>query len=180
MVLKKKRMNKLRSTIILVSCFILSNNLLAQTGYIEATFNITESENQPITIRIFKKGNKKCVQSFTVDEKTMHFEIDSLESEMYFMQLDALGYYQLIRGIDLKSSDSVNMIIDFPELECTFDNKNKECPHGHKNNVCRIIYGETTSKRLYRRSKKGKIHLGGCSISDCDPSYFCNEHYIIF
>ncbi len=60
--------------------------------------------------------------------------------------------------------------------EMNIDDKNeKTCPVCQKHDeVIPIIYGEPR-KRLFKDSLKGKVRLGGCVISDCDPNWFCKR-----
>lgn len=50
------------------------------------------------------------------------------------------------------------------------------CPNCSSANTCRIMYGmpEYTDK-LERDLEAGKIHLGGCVITNVDPNRHCNE-----
>lgn len=55
------------------------------------------------------------------------------------------------------------------------------CPNCSSANTCRIMYGmpEYTGK-LERDLEAGKIHLGGCVITNVDPNRHCNECEVDF
>ena len=63
---------------------------------------------------------------------------------------------------------------------CKYDNNNKTCPVcNKKNNVTRIVYGYPSLK-LLKAASKGKVKLGGCVITDCDPKWYCSKDKIEF
>ncbi len=54
----------------------------------------------------------------------------------------------------------------------------KYCPEKHVNNIIPIIYGFPNQKML-KKSKKGKIKLGGCNPSKCEK-WYCKKHNLSF
>ncbi len=48
-----------------------------------------------------------------------------------------------------------------------------KCPNCN-NKMIKIVYG-MPSNELFELSEKGIIHLGGCSVSDDDPIYYCSN-----
>lgn len=50
------------------------------------------------------------------------------------------------------------------------------CPKCNSTDTCRIIYGlPAYTDELQRDLKAGKVRLGGCAITDSDPSCHCNN-----
>jgi hypothetical protein len=49
------------------------------------------------------------------------------------------------------------------------------CVGGHTDQVVPIVYGLPDAKTM-EKAKGGKLHLGGCNLTGCDPKYYCLEH----
>lgn len=49
-----------------------------------------------------------------------------------------------------------------------------ECERCKSENIVEIIYGYPTKKTLIR-AEKGEIELGGCEITEADPTRFCKS-----
>lgn len=59
---------------------------------------------------------------------------------------------------------------------CPYSSRGKpECVGGHTNHLLPIAYG-LPSARTMARAKAGKIYLGGCEVTGCDPRYYCPIH----
>ena len=55
------------------------------------------------------------------------------------------------------------------------------CPNCTSSNTCRIMYGMPDyTDKLERDLETGKVHLGGCVVTDFDPNRHCNECEIDF
>ncbi len=55
------------------------------------------------------------------------------------------------------------------------------CPNCNSSNTCRIIYGMPDyTDKLEHDLETGKVHLGGCVITDIAPDRHCNECEIDF
>lgn len=50
----------------------------------------------------------------------------------------------------------------------------KKCPKCNSRNSVRIVYG-MPSYELFKEAEAGEIKLGGCSIMEGSPEYFCKE-----
>ncbi len=54
--------------------------------------------------------------------------------------------------------------------------KPKKCPHCGSKKVAKILYGlPAFSKELEKELKEGKTVLGGCVVTDCDPTWQCTD-----
>ena len=50
-----------------------------------------------------------------------------------------------------------------------------KCPHCGSTNTARILYGlPVFDEKLEARIEAGRVHLGGCCVTDFDPKYYCN------
>lgn len=52
--------------------------------------------------------------------------------------------------------------------------KEGECPRCKSKNIIDIVYGFPNQKAL-KEAEKGKIHLGGCEVTENDPNRFCRD-----
>lgn len=51
-----------------------------------------------------------------------------------------------------------------------------QCPNCKSNNVARVRFGMPDfNDKLQEELDNGTIVLGGCSVSDSDPNYCCND-----
>jgi hypothetical protein len=53
--------------------------------------------------------------------------------------------------------------------------KKPACLGGHTDQVVPIAYGLPGAKTM-KKAKQGKLCLGGCNVTDCDPGYYCLIH----
>lgn len=50
------------------------------------------------------------------------------------------------------------------------------CPNCNSKNTCRILYGLVgLDNKLNEDLEAGRVHLGGCEVSDEDPNRHCND-----
>ena len=49
------------------------------------------------------------------------------------------------------------------------------CLGGHTDQIVPIAYGLADARTL-EKAKKGRLYLGGCRITGCDPGYYCLLH----
>ncbi|HEX8326674.1 MAG TPA: hypothetical protein VF629_03975 [Hymenobacter sp.] len=49
------------------------------------------------------------------------------------------------------------------------------CVGGHTDRLIPILYG-LPSPQMMEQSRQGKVRLGGCEITGCDPRYYCPIH----
>ncbi len=55
------------------------------------------------------------------------------------------------------------------------------CPNCSSDNTCSIIYGMPDyTPKLEADLESGKVHLGGCAVTDVDPNRHCNECEVDF
>ncbi len=49
------------------------------------------------------------------------------------------------------------------------------CLNSHTDHVIPIFYGLPSAK-VMAKAKAGKLYLGGCQLTGCDPYYYCLTH----
>ncbi|MCP4229175.1 MAG: hypothetical protein GY771_03385 [bacterium] len=74
---------------------------------------------------------------------------------------------------------SLVAVITFGQIACgdyegAEEYPDPTCPECRSGDVIRMVYGEP-SEEMYEAAERGEIGLGGCEISDDNPSYYCKE-----
>ena len=105
-----------------------------------------------------------------------NFAIKNVEFGQYEFKLNCCGNQSLIiKEFYFSTIDKVfEFIYPSPCKESV-----KLCPENHSDNLIPIVYG-LPEKKLIKASKKGKVMLGGCVITDCSPKWFCTKHKLTF
>ena len=161
----------MRSIIILASFLILIQYSFSQTGTIKGYIH-DPNENQG-----FPFANISLVdQSIkTITDPSGHFKIDSIPTGRYDLNISFIGYRDTtLTAIHIVKDTIISLRINYPPL-CIYNEQNQICPLcKKKDKVIPIQYG-LPSKALIKDAKKGKVRLGGCVVSGCDPYWFCTR-----
>lgn len=108
------------------------------------------------------------------------FEFKTVETGIYTLSIKQIGY-RLVSVNDLVVGEDalVKVNVQFPHpIPCPYDYQvtyRPVCIGGHTDKIIPIIYGLPDKKRL-KKARKGKIHLAGCNVTNCDPRYYCVVH----
>ena len=105
-----------------------------------------------------------------------YYRIDSLQPGYHNLNIICVGVPIIRKENVLIEIDSTTIMnIGIPEGDCD-SSKSNVCPIGnHTDSVIPIVYG-LPGKKLMRKAEKGKIKLGGCLITGCDPKWYCTKH----
>jgi CarboxypepD_reg-like domain len=152
---------------ILISCLYF--NLFGQTSTIQG--HITEGS----------RGSGFGMVNLTL-LNTSYKAITDLDGNFKFSNIPAGSYDMKLSFPGLKDSllaviaeDGITVILEFTYPYCMFNALEKTCPVcKRKDQVIPILYGYP-SKGALRSEKRGKLRLGGCQISHCDPSHYCKR-----
>ena len=108
------------------------------------------------------------------------FLIDSIPVGTYDLKITYLGYRDTtLTSIKVTQDTIIDLKINYPPT-CKYDKKNKSCPVCQmKDKVIPIAYG-LPSAGLLKDAKKGKVRIGGCLITGCDPHWYCKRDKIEF
>jgi len=100
-----------------------------------------------------------------------------LKAGKYDLVVEYLGYGKdTIQNVVVKDAAATKITLGLPAGECFEKANSKACPVDAKSkNVIPIVYG-LPNRRTMRKMKKGKIKLGGCEVTGCEPYWFCKEH----
>ncbi|MEP0211806.1 MAG: carboxypeptidase-like regulatory domain-containing protein [Cellulophaga sp.] len=105
------------------------------------------------------------------------FEIPKLKEGNYDLVVEAIGYGKdTIQNVIVNNNSKTKITLGLPAGKCHVKTSSKKCPiDGKTKNVIPILYGLPREKTI-RKMKKGKVKLGGCEVTGCEPNWFCKEH----
>jgi hypothetical protein len=109
------------------------------------------------------------------------FKLANLSPGEYELVFEIVGYGKDTLTNVVVNNDSVKKIIlGLPPGPCYKNTNSKECPvDGKSKSVIPILYG-FPDKKMIRKRDKGKIKLGGCEVTGCEPNWFCKIHQLEF
>lgn len=105
-----------------------------------------------------------------------NFIIQHLAAGHYNIQIRYVGFPDsTITGIRVAADSVTQLNISYPP-RCKYSiNKKGICPVCHqKDQVIKIVYGYPSDKGV-EAADQGKVMLGGCIISYCDPQWYCKR-----
>ena len=116
--------------------------------------------------------------SFT--DTTGRFKIENLKLGEYEIKVSLIGYGRpRVREIEIYQDSTTFIQVNLAQCEHDYFGQ-PSCPICDKTDeAIPIVYGEPTKSKL-KKAKKGKIWLGGDTISNCDPHWYCKRDKINF
>ena len=163
---------------ILVILFLLSLNVFSQKGqiigHIKLQDTLLEYKNLTVILRdsIIKGGAHPDTNGY--------FKIENIKVGSYYLEINKhLSEKNVVDSIRIVSDTTVNLNLSYP-LPCKYiyvKGQRPKCLEGHTDHIIPIRYGFPNEKTM-AKAKKGKIYLGGCIVSDCDPRFYCTIHKI--
>ena len=163
---------------LLMLCLFKSLTGLCQTSYLvgRVTEGATNKGFAGITV-LLKQGDTTVSGAST--DSIGEFRINKVAVGNYTVQIENIGYRtETIDNIAVTESSS-RLIIPFPG-PCKFiytKGSKPNCIGGHTDNIIPIAYG-LPGNVLMKKAKRGKVYLGGCMVSGCDPKYYCMTHKV--
>lgn len=106
------------------------------------------------------------------------FRFDTLSATIYRLSARAIGNRTITLDSLVVSPDKtleVTMAYSGPCSYTYLAGSKPNCLGGHRDNIVRVAYGFPTAAML-KRAKQGKIYLGGCERTGCDPTFYCKAH----
>ena len=123
--------------------------------------------------------NDSSIQE-TVVENSGAFKIENIKPGLYKIKIKVIGYREGIRdSIKVLANLTTGLNLNYP-FPCKFnyvDGEKPKCPKGHTDEIIPTVYGLPSTKTM-KSLKKGKVFLGGCMVTDCDPKFYCKRHKI--
>jgi hypothetical protein len=153
-----------------ITCF-------CQTGAIRVVISNPDSSNtiDPVFVEVML-GTHEISSGYQPFNKPFSFE--RLTPGFYKITVRKIGSrLETYDNVQVRDTQTTNLTITYPH-PCRFvygDTYTPMCPLGHSDHIVPIVYGLPTRSTI-DKSKKGKVHLGGCIITDCDPRFYCTIH----
>lgn len=114
--------------------------------------------------------------SGAIPDNSGYFKIKNIPGGYYNLVVQEIGSRDFVmENLKIVNDTTINFIYPPP---CIFIHRKGEqiiCIGGHTDHIIPIVYGYPTQKTL-KKAKKGKVHLGGCIVTECDPNYYCTIH----
>ena len=139
---------------------------------------ISLENSQFVSIELLRNSDNKQLTSTTSDS-TGNFELLNIPQGNYILCFSFIGYQEYkLTDINIYSDSTTLLEIHYP---CPTGSKTseKKCPFGHTNDIIPVVYGLPSEKGM-KKAEKGKIELGGCTVTECDPKWYCRIHKIKF
>lgn len=116
----------------------------------------------------------------TVSDKEGKFIFQNVPLGEDMLKCSLIGY-GTPRRINIKIYEDSTFFIRINLAACEYDLLGGgDCPICKQTDeVIPIEYGEPTNKRL-KQAMKGKVMLGGCMISPCNPHWYCKKDNVSF
>jgi Carboxypeptidase regulatory-like domain len=162
---------KLIVSIILVLSYLMSK---AQTGVLEG--------------RILTKMGSTVVEDAVVmilkNDNVIHSSKTNENGEFKILNVPQGKYKVIIRLYDretllteqteITNNKTTKLNAAFPK-QC--EGIEMKCTRGHTDLLIPIQYG-LPSTELIMEADMGKVRLGGCLVTHCDPKWYCKKHKI--
>lgn len=162
----------MRKLLLIVYVF-LGMTCYSQTGNIQVRIIDTESGMPILGVKVeIINSSLSTISDFDGD-----FYFDKLPIGEYHLKFSFLGFKEkTIKNVQVV--ENLTFIREvFLTPFCEFENslEKENCPICEKSDkVIPILYGFPSKKQL-RKSKRNKILLAGCLVSDCDPYWYCRR-----
>lgn len=161
---------------------LLTSNLFcfSQKAELKGVFFDSLLYSRPVRIILLKDTNIISETGIYVSNGKYSFK--NLYDGLYTLRFLRIGERPIVKdSIVIKNEETVELNVH-PEKECHFHYPKGYKPHCPKNPLDKfipIVYG-FPSPKMFKKAKAGKIRLGGCIVTDCDPHYYCPKHDLEF
>ncbi len=181
--------------LLILSILILTlcKSLFAQTGKLQINLKILPEleqflNSETIDVSLLTDGNPHR----EVISKTQTILFDSLKTDSIVIHISAYvkknrfekSYYYFSRLISIQNDSISKVELTFPE-DCQFmkQSLNKHCPKCRRSDrVIPIRYGLGVPlfDSLGNIIKEERSYPGGCTVSNCDPNWYCERDKLKF
>ena len=161
----------MKRIIIILILLSVGQHCFSQTGTVKGHVHNSD-ENEGLAFAIITLVNNDYK---TTTDLNGNFIFDSIPVGIYDLKISYATFGDTILTSIIVTKDTLQLNINYPP-HCEYDKKNNICPQCKKNDkVIPIIYG-LPSKGLMKKSKKGKVKLGGCMVTYCYPNWYCKRN----
>ncbi len=161
----------MKQLIIILTILASSQFCFSQSGIIKGHVqNNNENEGLAFANVFLDNTNIK-----TNTDSNGDFIIDNIPAGIYDLKISFIGFQDTtLTSIKVSNDTIIDLYIDYPP-HCKYKQDDKTCPIcKKKDKVIPIVYG-LPGKRLLKKAEKGKVKLGGCIITGCDPKWYCKR-----
>lgn len=111
----------------------------------------------------------------TRSDREGKFEFAAVPAGGDVLECALLGYGSPRRiNLEITADSAIFLVIDLSICEYDLIGSG-DCPVcGRSNEAIPIVYGEPAGRTL-RKAKRGKVYLGGCAVTQCDPHWYCKR-----
>jgi hypothetical protein len=136
---------------------------------------IEKQSGQRITgTEIILRANNQAFRSISDEQGSFHIIVPAAT---YAAEITRANFpIEVIQNVIVSVGDTA--ITLYSSTVCPFYHPRKwvpTCPQGHRNHLIPIVHG-LPGAAMVKKAKAGKIRLGGCVSSDCEPTYYCPIH----
>jgi hypothetical protein len=166
-----------------MKCFLLillvlfSGKIYCQSGSIRALLKRADTTTDFAYVELIR-DTQVIAEGYQPLNKTFWF--DKLQSGNYILLIHhTFDRDKYKSNIAVLENHTTEILIEYPGA-CSYVYPKRykpKCPYGHTDQIIPIVYG-LPGPKLLQKSKEGRVQLGGCIISDCDPHYYCRVHKI--
>ncbi|HEY8934896.1 MAG TPA: carboxypeptidase-like regulatory domain-containing protein [Cyclobacteriaceae bacterium] len=139
--------------------------------------HVVDNDQNPFAALKIEILHQDSVVALTFTDQNGDYSFNNVKPGLYDLRIQHLGFRERIIknvSIPVNTIEQFDIVHPGPCVEST-----KVCPGGHSDNLIPIVYG-LPSEKLIEKSKEGKVRLGGCIVTGCDPKWYCKEHNIEF
>lgn len=130
---------------------------------------------ESVTIQL-RKGGTIVASTLSVYDGTFQFQgIAPGSYWLVFMRSGDRG--ELRDSVIVSQGQHLQLQVKYPSA-CPYtypEGYVPRCPFNHTEGIIPIRYGKPASETS-QRAKQGKIRLGGCMVTGCDPQFYCPIH----
>jgi hypothetical protein len=126
--------------------------------------------------------NKGTIVASTLSEYDGSFRFQDVTPGFYRLVFWRYGNRpELKDSIQLTTGQRLELSVRYPSA-CIYtypEGYVPRCPYHHTQGIIPIQYG-LPAPETRQLAKLGKIRLGGCIVTGCDPKYYCPIHKLEF
>ena len=132
------------------------------------------------------KSDFPGAKMFLLNDKKVILECETDKNGLYqFTDIPVGTYDLLLRFKDFKEKfiTNINVASGMKNIDIVYPDpcvaSEKICPYNHTDSIIPIVYGIPGGETM-KLADKGLVHLAGCTISECNPGWYCKKHEISF
>lgn len=154
----------------------------SQTGKLIGHLTDTSKSAHDFPFRIIMHQAGGAFSQIAQTDSNGSFQLNNIPPGSYIVFATRSGYRSEIKNhITIKKGQDIEINMPYPK-PCIYlypVGYIPHCPVNKNDAVIPVVYGKPT-ENVVKEGKEGKVFLGGCVVSGCDPHYYCTVHRIEF